>query len=329
MGGKQMSLDPVAQQALQALQGQQPAHQQQPHLLRAARLAAVKAAVANQGPVLSVARVETDVLPRNGKVVWPDGRWQQSATTGQVSVRLYAPVLSGPLPVLLYAHGGGWVTGSLLAADDTCRILARQAGIAVLSVDYRLAPEVPFPGALEDLYAALQWVQQEGAAVGLDPHRVAVAGDSSGGNLAAVATLLARQENLPLQAQVLLYPVTDQRCNTPSYEEFAEGYNLTRADMQWYWQQYLGDFRDMSALASPLQAPDLSNLPRALVITCEYDPLRDEGEAYATRLQQAGVSAVLQREQGMIHGFMGNPWGKHRRLEALARVAEFLRDSLA
>ncbi len=326
-----MSLDPVAQQALQALQalqGQKPAYQQQPQQLRAARLAAVQAATNNQGTLLSVARVEDRVVPRVGKVNLLNGRWQRTSVQGQIPVRLYAPDSSEGLPLLIYAHGGGWVTGGLLAVDDTCRTLSSQAGIAVLSVDYRLAPETPFPGAVDDLFAVLKWVQEEGAAVGLNPNRVAVGGDSSGGNLAAVIALLAKQEHVPLQAQVLLYPVTDHRCNSPSYEEFAVGYNLTRDDMKWYWSQYLGDADGESFLASPLHATDLSGLPQTLLITCECDPLRDEGEAFGKRLREAGVQVEIQREEGMIHGFMVNPWGKHRRLDALARVAEFLRSRL-
>jgi len=224
---------------------------------------------------------------------------------GDIPVRVYAPVAGRARPAIVYFHGGGFVIGSLDSHDGTCRALANASGCAVVSVDYRLAPEHRFPAAPEDCYAALRYVAERGAELGVDPRRLAVAGDSAGGNLAAVTALLARQRRGPdLQFQLLVYPVADHSFDTTSYRENAEGYFLTAAMMRWFWGHYLerpehGD----DPIASPLRAKDLAALPPALVITAEYDPLRDEGEAYAARLAEAGVPAELRRYDGQIHGF--------------------------
>jgi acetyl esterase len=224
---------------------------------------------------------------------------------GDVPLRLYRPASEEPLPAVLYFHGGGFVIGSLDTHDGTCRALANASGCAVVSVGYRLAPEHRFPAAPEDCWAALAWVAKEGAALGVDGARLAVAGDSAGGNLAATAALLARARGGPvLRHQVLIYPVTDYAFDTPSYRENGEGYFLSEAMMRWFWQQYLEDgSQGADPLASPLRAPDLAGLPPALVVTAEYDPLRDEGEAYAARLRAAGVPTELRRFPGQIHGF--------------------------
>jgi acetyl esterase len=223
---------------------------------------------------------------------------------GDVPVRVYRPAAEGPLPAIAYYHGGGFVIGSLDTHDGTCRALANATGCAVVSVDYRLAPEHRFPAAPEDCWSALAWMASEGEALGLDPERLAVAGDSAGGNLAAATALLARERGPELRFQLLVYPVTDHGFDTPSYLENGEGYFLSAAMMRWFWQQYLEDAsHGADPLASPLRAADLAGLPEALVLTAEYDPLRDEGEAYAARLRAAGVPTELQRYPGQIHGF--------------------------
>ena len=226
---------------------------------------------------------------------------------GEIPVRVYVPQGTAPFPVLVYYHGGGWVIGSLDTHDATCRALANQAGCVVVSVDYRLAPEHKFPAAAEDAYAAAAWAAAHAAALRGDSSRVAIGGDSAGGNLAAAVALMARDRGgPPLVFQLLVYPATDARRDTPSYVQNADGYFLTADMMQWFWNHYLARPSDGDdAYASPLRAADVSGLPPALVITAEFDPLRDEGEAYANRLREAGVSARTSRYDGMIHGFFG------------------------
>ena len=226
---------------------------------------------------------------------------------GDIPIRIYTPEASGTLPVLVYFHGGGWVIGSIETHDATSRALANAAGCIVVSVDYRLAPEHKFPAAAEDAYAATKWVAESAAALGGDPRRIAVGGDSAGGNLAAAVCLMARDRGGPsLAYQVLIYPVTDYSFDTPSYRENAEGYLLTKDSMGWFWNHYLRDESDgRNPYASPLRAESLAGLPPALIITAEFDPLRDEGEAYADRLREAGVPVACSRYDGMIHGFVG------------------------
>jgi acetyl esterase len=208
--------------------------------------------------------------------------------------------------VLVYFHGGGWVVGTLDTHDTCCRALAVGAGCAVVSVDYRLAPEHKFPAAAEDAYAATCWVAEKGESLGVDPARIAVGGDSAGGNLATVVCLMARDRRGPeLCHQLLVYPVTNYSFDTPSYRENADGYYLTHEKMVYFWNQYLPDEASgRNPYASPLQAPDLGDLPPALIITAGYDPLRDEGEAYANRLRSAGVTVRLSCYESMIHGFL-------------------------
>lgn len=224
---------------------------------------------------------------------------------GEIPVRVYRPEGRPPLPLVVFFHGGGWVLGNLESHDGTCRTLARAVPAVVVSVDYRLAPEHKFPAAAEDAFAATRWAAEHAASLGGDAARVAVAGDSAGGNLAAVVALMARDRGgPPLVHQVLVYPPTDAACDTASYEENAEGYFLTRDGMRWFWGHYLpSPAEGRHPYASPLRAEDLRGLPPALVITAEYDPLRDEGEAYAARLRAAGVGAVTRRFDGMIHAF--------------------------
>jgi acetyl esterase len=209
------------------------------------------------------------------------------------------------LPVETAIHGGGWVIGNIEAYDPTCRALTNAAQCVMVSVEYRLAPEHVFPAAPEDCYAATQWVAAHATAINGDPARLAIGGDSAGGNLTAVVAQMARDRQGPaLRYQLLVYPVVDHNYNTPSYTENADGYLLTKDAMVWFWNHYLRSETDgQNPLASPLRAESLHNLPPALVITAEFDPLRDEGEVYAGRLQESGVPATLTRYDGMIHGF--------------------------
>lgn len=225
--------------------------------------------------------------------------------TGELPLRIYTPQGQAPFPVLVFFHGGGWTTGDLDTMDTPLRALTNRAGCVVVSVDYRLAPEHKFPAAVEDAYTATRWVAENASVVQGDPTRIAVGGDSSGGNLAAAVALMARDRREPsLIYQLLVCPVTNHDFSTLSYQENGDGYLLTKNSMVWFWNQYLKDEKDgHNPYASPLQAQDFSGLPPALVITAEYDPLRDEGEAYAAQLQLSGVSAVTKRYDGMIHGF--------------------------
>jgi acetyl esterase len=238
-----------------------------------------------------VARVEDRTIPGPG---------------GELPVRIYTPDGAGPFPLIVFFHGGGFVLCDLDSHDALARSLCNGVGAVVVSVDYRLAPEAKFPAAPEDCYAATRWAVENAEALGADARRVAVAGDSAGGNLAAVVALLAKERGGPsLSHQLLIYPVTSSELTTPSYEENAEGYFLTGDMMRWFWHHYLEREEDgASPLASPLRAEDLSALPAATVITAEFDPLRDEGEAYARRLEKAGVPTHLARYDGVIHGFV-------------------------
>ena len=244
------------------------------------------------GGTVEVARVEDLTIP---------------GPTGEIPARLYSPAAEAMLPVVVYFHGGGWCIGNITSHDGVCRKLAKGSGLTVISIDYRLAPEHPFPAAADDCYAAARWVADHGADLGVDPSRLAVAGDSAGGNLAAVTSILARDAGAPtISFQLLVYPVIDGTMSFPSYKENAEGLLLTARDMAFFYDHYAGAGTDRKdPKLSPLYAPDLSGLPPALVITAEYDPLRDEGEAYADALQQAGVSARASRYDGMTHGFFG------------------------
>lgn len=227
---------------------------------------------------------------------------------GDVPVRVYRPVEGGdPLPVVVYFHGGGWVICDLDTHDGTCRALANGVDAVVVSVDYRLAPEHKFPAPAEDAYAATQWVAEHAADLGADASRLAVAGDSAGGNLAAAVALMARDRGGPAIAfQLLIYPVMDFSFDTVSYRDNAEGYFLHRASMEWYWRQYLDDeATGANPYASPLRVDDARGLPPGMVLTAEFDPLRDEGDAYARRLAESGVDVTQLPYPGLIHGFMG------------------------
>ena len=227
---------------------------------------------------------------------------------GEIAARIYRPETPGPHPTIVFFHGGGFVIGDLDTHDDHTRLLCRDVDAVVVSVDYRLAPETPFPGGYEDCLAATRWVVENADQLGGDAGRIAVAGDSAGGNLSAAVTLGARDAGLHLKAQLLLYPAVDfvESEDHPSRVENAEGYFLTAADMDWFGDHYVPDpTRRSDPYASMLRAPDLAGLPPAVVATAEYDPLRDEGQAYAAALDKAGVPVTVRRFPGLIHGFFG------------------------
>lgn len=227
---------------------------------------------------------------------------------GEVRVRIYRPVKGGLLPVVVYYHGGGWALGGLDSHDNLCRAISNAAHAALVSVDYRLAPEHRFPAAVNDAYAGLVWVRENAKSFGGDPSRIALAGDSAGGNLAAVVAILARDRKGPrISQQTLIYPQTDAaHLTTESHRNFAQGYYLTKNYIEKFREMYVPDKGMWSdPRVSPLLARELRGLPPALVITAQFDPLRDEGEAYARRLQTSGVPVRVQRFLGMIHGFLG------------------------
>jgi acetyl esterase len=248
---------------------------------------------------------------------------------GELPVRVYGPSREGPLPVLVYYHGGGWVLGDLDTHDDVCRRLALEAGCMVVSVDYRLAPEHKFPAAVEDSIAAARWVSAHAAELGADSARLAVGGDSAGGNLAAAVALAARDgAGPPIAFQLLVYPVLAHGTDFPSYRENAEGYLLTAIGMKWFWEHYLNDPAEAaSAKAAPLSAGSLAGLPPALIFTAAYDPLRDEGEAYGQRLREAGVAARVKRYDDAMHGFLTMTVTEPSR-QAIAECAAALREAL-
>jgi acetyl esterase len=231
-----------------------------------------------------------------------------SGPAGDIPIRIYTPDGHGLFPIVVYFHGGGWVLGSLEVVHGPCTVIANRAHAVVVSIDYRLAPEHPFPAAVEDCYAATKWVADNAALLNGDTERIAVAGDSAGGTLAAVVALMARDQGYPsLAYQLLIYPATDVRYDTASYAANGQDYFLTTDLMKWFHRHYLlSEDQAEDWRASPLRAADLSGLPPAHVITAEFDVLRDEGEAYAARLQEAGVEATIRRYQGQIHAFTAN-----------------------
>lgn len=274
---------------------------------RAADLAAIQAAAGTGDPVHSV---EDRSIP---------------GPAGSLPIRLYRPSPPADLPTLIYFFGGGWTLGNLDTSDAICRTLCDAVPCQVISVGYRLAPEHKFPAAVDDCYSATEYIADHLAP---DPTRLAVAGDSAGGNLAAVVSLLARDRSGPgLAAQVLIYPNTDYRGNTQSMHAATDPALFNHHSVAWYWNHYLAKAEDgLNPLVSPLLADDHSSLPPALVITAEYDPLRDEGEAYADRLRAAGVSVESTRYTGMPHGFVGMAGILDGGRQALSQVATYLAD---
>ena len=242
--------------------------------------------------------------------------------------RLYRPrTVENALPGMVYFHGGGFIYGDIDTHDAVCRGIAQCAPCALVSVDYRLAPEHRFPAAVEDAFAATAWVAANAAALGIDPARLAVAGDSAGGNLAAVVALTARERGAPaLAMQVLVYPTTDFSAEAESVSRFAEGYLLTRESMRWVKRTYLREERDAADWrASPLRAGDFSRLPAAYIITAGFDPLRDEGRAYAERLAQAGVAVTHECFEGQVHGFLVMGGVVAAAGHAIQRIGQMLR----
>ena len=251
-----------------------------------------------------------------------------------IPVRVYVPEREGPYSTLLYFHGGGWVIGDLETHDATCRALTNEADSMVVSVDYRLAPEHKFPTPLEDCYTALEWLFDDAQAMQVDTDNVAVGGDSAGGNLAAAVALLARDRGGPSIAhQSLIYPVTNHAYDTTSYDENGEGYLLTKGAMEWFWDHYLqSDIDGKNPYASPLMARSVEGLPPATVTTCGFDPLRDEGAAYASRLDNAGVPVNYINYEDAIHGiaqFLVDPMDLTRSRELVADIASDLQSAFS
>ena len=297
-------LDPQVESLLQQMeqQGVQPVHTLTPIQARESRNTLF---MKLGGPPEDVAHVENLTIP---------------GPAGAISIRAYTPQGSGPFPVLVYFHGGGWVICNLDTHDSVCRSLANGASCVVVSVDYRLAPEHKFPAAVDDAYAATQWVAGNAHRINGDHTRIAVGGDSAGGNLATVVCMMARDRGGPsLAYQLLVYPVTNlSSFDTDSYREHGEGYILTKEGMEWYRGHYIGREEELwDPHASPLLAQELGGLPPALVITAEFDVLTDEAEAYAERLKQAGVPVAYTCYSGMIHAFF-----------SLAEVVDRARDAM-
>jgi acetyl esterase len=246
---------------------------------------------------------------------------------GELALRVYRPARERPLPALLYFFGGGWVLGAIDTADGVSRSLASSSGALVVVPGYRLAPEHPFPAAVDDCYAAVRWVAEHADEIGADPARLAVGGDSAGGNLAAGAALRARADGPGLVGQLLVYPNTDQLADDESMRAADDPFLFNRHSVAWYRQHYLAHPGDAaSPLASPLRAESLAGLPPALVITAEYDPLRDQGEAYARRLADDGVQVELSRYPGMAHGFFTMAGTVDASRAAIVQAASRLRE---
>ncbi len=304
-----MALDPQMKALLDqmAAANLQPFHKLTPQEARAARRAP-------QGEPEAVAHVEDRTIPGPG---------------GEIPVRIYVPKGNGPFGVLVYFHGGGWVVGNIEMTDQPCRMLTNAGRCVTISVDYRLAPEHKFPAGPEDCYAATKWAADNAAALNCDAARIAVGGTSAGATLAAAVALMARDRGGPRVAyQLLVYPATTSALDTPSHRQFAKDsyYILSRADMEWFWGHYLGSEADRNnPYACPAYATTLRGVAPAFVITAEYDPLRDEGEAYAARLREEGVQVVLRRYDGVTHGFFGMPAQLDKAKAAIAEAGSALR----
>jgi len=268
-----------------------------------------------EAPPEEVGRVENRTIP---------------GPAGPIPVRIYTPAGSGPFPMLVFYHGGGWVIGNLDTHDNACRALTRRVPCVTVAVDYRLAPENKFPAAPEDCYAATAWACAHARELGCDPARIAVGGDSAGGNLAAVVSLMARDKGGPaIRFQLLIYPATDGALDTYSHKTLKE-YFLTDKAVQYFWTHYVRSDADRkNPLASPALASSHKGLPPALIITAEFDPLRDEGEAYGAKLKAAGVPVTVSRYNGMIHGFFTMTGVLDQGKKAIEEAAAALRKALA
>lgn len=308
-----MQLEPALQQFVDAV-----AAHPLPEELRELRAISESALPQLQGAPQPVARViEHAVIARDGQAL---------------EVRLYTPegLPDGPAPALLFAHGGGWFQCSLAVYDGPCRALANASGCVIVAVGYRLAPEHPFPVPLHDVADAWQWLQDNAERLGLDPQRLAIGGDSAGGNLAAACCLLLRDLGLPQPChQLLLYPALDAGMGSDSYRDYATGYYLSAELMQRCWQAYLGNLDQPPSLASPAHATDLQGLAPASVLSCEHDPLRDEAEQYAHRLQAEGIACTLEQLPGMIHACIHLQGVAVSTGVAVQRAGALLRQALA
>ncbi|MGD0299001.1 MAG: alpha/beta hydrolase [Bryobacteraceae bacterium] len=309
-------LDPIVRQLLEAAEaeGNPPLESFSPEEARKLAIESLKLAGGTMEPVHSI---------ENLRIPGPDG---------EIPIRIYTPDAPAPRPALVYFHGGGWVVCDLDTHDVVCTAMARRAGAVVVAVDYRLAPEHKFPAAVTDSYAATAWVASNAEKLGIDPKRISVGGDSAGGNLAAVVSLKSRDEDGPAIAfQVMVYPVTDlSSYDTPSYREFGENHYLTKSEMEWFRGHYLRSMEDArDPHASPLLALDLSELPPALIITAECDPLRDEGQAYAKRLEYDGVPVTYTCYAGMIHPFFSLSGAIPQAFDAIQQVANAVANSLS
>jgi acetyl esterase len=287
------------------------------HMLTPQEARRIAAARPQPGEPEAVANVEDREIPSAG---------------GNIPIRIYTPAATPPFGVLVYFHGGGWVLGNIAMTDQPCRLLANASGCMVVSVEYRLAPEHKFPAALEDCYSATKWVFDNAAALNADSMRIAVGGTSAGATLAAAVTLMAHDREGPhIAYQLLVYPATTTELTTASHSQFAKDnyYILSRADMEWFWGHYLARDEDRNnPYACPAYAKNLTGLPAAFVITAEYDPLRDEGEAYAVRLSKEGVSTILKRYDGVTHGFFGMPGLLEKAKIAVQDAAQALRSAI-
>lgn len=247
---------------------------------------------------------------------------------GDLPIRVYRPDREDP-PTLVFTHGGGWTLGTLDSSDNICRELASRAECLVLSVDYRLAPEHPFPAATDDAYAALEWAAAHADELGGDPGRLGVAGTSAGGNLAAASAIRARDAGLELDGQFLLYPMTDRRFDRPSYDEHGDGPLLTAADVRWFWNQYLrSPVDEHNPFATVCRAPDLAGVAPARVVTAGHDVLRDEGAAYAARLADDGVETAHENYPSMTHGFLSLTDSVSRADKAMNALTDAIRARL-
>ncbi len=309
-----MPLDPQVKALLAELEGSRPMHDLSVEVVRKGVIERERAKTRRATPGIA----STDLL--------------LDTALRRIPARLYRPDTAGELPLLVFFHGSGFVIHNLDSHDELCRHLCARSGWAVLSVDYRLAPEHPFPAAVDDCLEATRWAERHAGEIACNPACIVVGGDSAGGNLAAVTCLRVRDEGGPaLRGQSLIYPVTDYHTPaTRSYVDNALGYGMTRADMIWFWGHYLPDPAAVAnPHACPLRAPRLSDLPPALVITAEYDPLRDEGEAYAQRLRAQGVEVEYSCYDGMNHGFMRNIGSVDRALDAIDEACGWLISILA
>ncbi len=283
-----MPIDKDAQAIIDQMKADGPRHLKPVQQIRDEALAALRA---NPPKKEAVAKVEDRIIAGPG---------------GDLLIRIFTPERPAPMPMISYIHGGGWTLGSIETHDASCRMVANMVGAIVVASDFRLAPENKFPAALEDVYAATLWTSQNADYLGGDVNRLAVIGNSSGGNLATAVSLLARDRGAPKIAyQALICPSTDYKFDTRSAIDNAEGYGLTTSEMKWFWNNYLHtEYEANNPYACPARALDLSGLPPACVLTAEFDPLRDDGAAYAKRMQEAGVPVHYHCFEGMIHGFL-------------------------